>query len=64
MDASHCIVICTPERRITVSNVGLWCDRLRETKNRVALLDQLADEERRMAQADRLRAERRPGTTE
>jgi hypothetical protein len=61
IDASHCLVICTPERRITVGDVHHWCSSLAEGKATVALLDQLADEERRAAQADRLRAERRPG---
>ena len=28
VDASTCIVICTPERRITVGHVSNWCEQL------------------------------------
>jgi hypothetical protein len=61
IDASHCIVICTPERRITVGDVQLWRSRLFDARTAVGVRTDLADEERRIAQADRLRAEQHQG---
>lgn len=40
IDAGRCIVIATPERRITVSNVATWRDELLAAKMRVAQLEQ------------------------
>lgn len=32
LDASLCIVLVTPERRVTVTNIADWIDGLREAK--------------------------------
>jgi hypothetical protein len=38
IDSHRCIVIATPERRITVTNVATWRDELLAARMRVAQL--------------------------
>ena len=39
IDKSHCIVICTPERRITVGDVARWSGQLEAARTEVAVLE-------------------------
>jgi hypothetical protein len=46
IDAHRCIVIATPDRRITVTNVATWRDELLAAKMRVAQLGHADQRER------------------
>ena len=49
LDASNCILIRTPERRITVSNVAEWCEALELARTFQRVYDDDA-ESRRLAE--------------
>ena len=54
LDESLCIVICTPERRITVGDVARWREGLTQGKTFQTIYADQAEEDRRAGQADRL----------
>jgi hypothetical protein len=47
IDASHNVVICTAERRVTVTDAGRWANKIMEARMRAAAEWERSEEERR-----------------